>query len=202
MTVSPRGAAVYVTGISVFRGDSGKRAFSTVAYGTGSGKSLWTRRYYLPSRNPLKAGNVASSVAVSHNGQRVFVTVELEEFGQPRTRRPPVISARASRKEGQLPARRAGLQRVHAGLAFLAGPSAFSSRPRSVTSRAASALRAASARSASAPGGVSPYERRTRPLTISSRTSSTRPSTVSRSSAVYNVPVASRTRPPDNSPAR
>jgi len=74
MTVSPSRAAVYVTGISVFRSDSGKRAFSTVAYGTASGKSLWTRRYYLPSRNPLKEGNVATSVAVSHDGQRVFVT--------------------------------------------------------------------------------------------------------------------------------
>jgi hypothetical protein len=73
MTVSPSGAAVYVTGISIFRSDAGERAFSTVAYGTASGKSLWTRRYYLPSRNPLKEGNVATSVAVSHDGKRVFV---------------------------------------------------------------------------------------------------------------------------------
>ena len=55
------------------------------------------------------------------------------------------------------------LQRGHAGLVFRAGPPGFMSRPRSVTRRAASAIRAASARSAPAPGGVSPYERRTRP---------------------------------------
>ncbi len=149
---------------------------------------------------------------------------------QPRTRRPPIARARASRTEGHFRPGRAGLQqgaehllaplapvpggigaqqppapplqRGHAGLAFRAAPPARSPRPRSVTSRAASAIRAASARSAPAPGGVSPYERRTRPFTISSRTSSTYPSAQRRSSAVYNVPVASRTRPADNSPAR
>jgi hypothetical protein len=50
----------------------------------------------------------------------------------------------------------APLQGTHAGLAFRAGAPAFRPRPRSVTRRAASAIRVASARSAPAPGGVSP----------------------------------------------
>jgi hypothetical protein len=73
MAVSPGGAAVYVTGLSVAAGGASKRSFSTVAYGTASGRSLWTRRYSLPSRNPLRVGNFVSAVAVSRNGQRVFV---------------------------------------------------------------------------------------------------------------------------------
>jgi hypothetical protein len=73
IAVSPGGAAVYVTGLSVVASGARMRSFSTVAYSAASGRPLWTAHYNLPARNPLKAGNFVSSVAVSPNGQRVFV---------------------------------------------------------------------------------------------------------------------------------
>ena len=59
--------AVYVTGFSI--GSEKGSGFATVAYSASTGASLWTRRYYQPSGR-----NSASSVAVSPDGRRVFVT--------------------------------------------------------------------------------------------------------------------------------
>jgi DNA-binding beta-propeller fold protein YncE len=69
MAVSPDGSEVFVTG------DSGRRRdydYVTVAYDASSGTELWARRY----QGPGDAWDAASSVAVSPDGSKVFVTGE------------------------------------------------------------------------------------------------------------------------------
>jgi len=62
IAVRPRGGAVFVTGTSAYD-------FATVAYTASTGATLWTKRYGRASGHDF-----ASSVAVSLNGRRVFVT--------------------------------------------------------------------------------------------------------------------------------
>ncbi len=67
VAVSPAGTTVFVTGHS-----SGSGAFSnfaTVAYGAATGRQLWVRRY-----GPANGYDVATAVAASPAGGRVFVT--------------------------------------------------------------------------------------------------------------------------------
>jgi hypothetical protein len=67
IAVSPRGGAVLVTGQS-WGGHTGFD-FATVSYATATGATRWMKRYDRADRNDF-----ASSVAVSLNGRRVFVT--------------------------------------------------------------------------------------------------------------------------------
>jgi DNA-binding beta-propeller fold protein YncE len=62
IAVNPRGGAVFVTGTSAFD-------FATVAYTAATGATLWTKRY-----DRAGGHDFASSVAVSRDGRRVFVT--------------------------------------------------------------------------------------------------------------------------------
>jgi WD40 repeat protein len=62
IAVSPRGGAVFVTGTSAYD-------FATVAYTAATGATLWTKRY-----DRADGHDFASSVAVSLDGRRVFVT--------------------------------------------------------------------------------------------------------------------------------
>jgi DNA-binding beta-propeller fold protein YncE len=62
IAVNPRGGAVFVTGTSAYD-------FATVAYRAATGATLWTKRY-----DRAGGHDFASSVAVSRDGRRVFVT--------------------------------------------------------------------------------------------------------------------------------
>jgi DNA-binding beta-propeller fold protein YncE len=62
IAVSPRSGAVFVTGTSAYD-------FATVAYRAATGATLWTKRY-----DRADGHDFASSVAVSLDGRRVFVT--------------------------------------------------------------------------------------------------------------------------------
>jgi WD40 repeat protein len=62
IAVNPRGGAVFVTGTSAYD-------FATVAYRAATGATLWTKRY-----DRAGGHDFASSVAVSLDGRRVFVT--------------------------------------------------------------------------------------------------------------------------------
>jgi hypothetical protein len=62
IAVSPRGGAVFVTGRSAYD-------FATVGYAAATGATRWTKRYDRAGGN-----DIATSVAVSLNGRRVFVT--------------------------------------------------------------------------------------------------------------------------------
>jgi hypothetical protein len=67
VAVSPRGGAVFVTGVS---GRSGRFAdYATIGYDAATGARLWVSRYSGPCRQ-----SSASSVAVSPHGTKVFVT--------------------------------------------------------------------------------------------------------------------------------
>jgi hypothetical protein len=69
LAVSPDDTKVFVTGRSP--GGSGRGAdFATIAYDAGTGAKVWVRRY----DGPASAIDYATSVAVSPDGARVFVT--------------------------------------------------------------------------------------------------------------------------------
>jgi outer membrane protein assembly factor BamB len=68
VAVSPDGHRVYLTGSS--QGRSSSSDFATIAYAAATGAPLWAKRY-----NGRANGNdYGSSVAVSRDGHRVFVT--------------------------------------------------------------------------------------------------------------------------------
>jgi WD40 repeat protein len=68
IAVSPDGSRVFVTGNST--GSNGYWDYATVAYDASTGRKVWVRRY----NGPGHADDAASSVAVSPDGSRVFVT--------------------------------------------------------------------------------------------------------------------------------
>ena len=68
VAVSPRGNIVFVTGFS--QGTASSRDYATVAYRAATGARLWARRYSLPGRSD----STAAALAVSPDGQAVFVT--------------------------------------------------------------------------------------------------------------------------------
>jgi DNA-binding beta-propeller fold protein YncE len=69
VAVSPTGGTVYVTGQSY--GTAGVVDYATVAYNAATGARQWVARYNGPSGS---LSNVPSSVAVSPDGKKVFVT--------------------------------------------------------------------------------------------------------------------------------
>jgi WD40 repeat protein len=68
VAVSPRGNAVFITGSSF--GRTSITDYATVAYNPATGAQLWVQRYH----GPGKGINRATSVAVSPDGEMVFVT--------------------------------------------------------------------------------------------------------------------------------
>ncbi len=68
LAISPAGDKVYVTGSST--GTTTSNDYLTVAYDAATGARLWVKRYNGPASNI----DVASSVAVSSTGNRVYVT--------------------------------------------------------------------------------------------------------------------------------
>ena len=77
MAVSPGGSRVFVTGYS--NGPTTGDDYATIAYSAATGRRLWVRRYNGPGDtdfglHPDNSTDTASSVAVSPNGQMVFVT--------------------------------------------------------------------------------------------------------------------------------
>jgi DNA-binding beta-propeller fold protein YncE len=67
LAVSPDGAKVFVTGESDGAGSTS--AYATIAYSTATGTRLWVRRY-----SPDNGRYTPFAVAVSPDGQKVFVT--------------------------------------------------------------------------------------------------------------------------------
>ena len=68
LAVSPDGSKVFVTGASF--GSTGRSDYATVGYAARTGARRWVQRYH----GPGTAASVASSVAVSPDGSKVFVT--------------------------------------------------------------------------------------------------------------------------------
>jgi DNA-binding beta-propeller fold protein YncE len=68
LALSPDGSRVYVTATS-YVGTGERSVYTTVAYDAANGARSWLRRYYGTGQT-----NEASSVAVSPDGSRVFVT--------------------------------------------------------------------------------------------------------------------------------
>jgi hypothetical protein len=87
---------------------------------------------------------------------------------------------------------------IRAGWAGPGAPAGRASRSRRMTIRSSRLVCSASAASAEAPGPVSRQYRRSLPSTVSSRSTSTRSSSLSRSRAAYSVPAASCTRSADS----
>jgi hypothetical protein len=71
LAVSPDGGTVYVTGISAGPKQEGDPydVFATIAYDTGNGQMRWIDRYAF-----AHVDNWASTIVVTPDGQRVFVT--------------------------------------------------------------------------------------------------------------------------------
>jgi outer membrane protein assembly factor BamB len=68
LAVSPDGTAVFVTGES--NGSTGLFDYGTVAYDASTGHKLWDKRY----DGPASGNDSASSIGVSPDGTKVFVT--------------------------------------------------------------------------------------------------------------------------------
>jgi DNA-binding beta-propeller fold protein YncE len=68
LTVSPDGTRVYVTGNST--GISSLFDYATVAYDASTGAKVWVKRY----EGPAKGLDIPSSIGVSPDGTKVFVT--------------------------------------------------------------------------------------------------------------------------------
>jgi DNA-binding beta-propeller fold protein YncE len=73
LALSPDGTKVFVTGRSF--GDIGEgRDFATVAYSAIDGQVLWVNRYDGPAHGEDESNDEAYSIAVSTDGEKVFVT--------------------------------------------------------------------------------------------------------------------------------
>jgi outer membrane protein assembly factor BamB len=68
LAMSPDGSAVFVTGLSATAPGSGD--YETLAYDTATGTRLWASRY----DGPASGDDQVSSLAVSPDGRRLFVT--------------------------------------------------------------------------------------------------------------------------------
>src|SRR5205823_936398 len=68
VAISPGGKTVVITGAS--SGTSSRQDYATVAYNAATGAQLWVKRY----NGPGNGQDDASSVAISPNGRRIFVT--------------------------------------------------------------------------------------------------------------------------------
>ena len=70
VAVSPGGTRVFVTGGSQGAGSAFALDYATVAYSAATGARLWVQRY----NGPANSIDLATSLAVSPGGTRVFVT--------------------------------------------------------------------------------------------------------------------------------
>lgn len=76
LAVSPDGATVYVTGVSVSGGTLGD--YTTIAYDAVTGAPIWVSRYTAPNGRGLE---VPRALAVSPDGATVFVTGVSDDGG-------------------------------------------------------------------------------------------------------------------------
>jgi DNA-binding beta-propeller fold protein YncE len=73
LAVSPDGKKVFITGRSFGQIAEG-RDFATVAYSAIDGQALWVSRYDGPAHGEAESNDEAYSIAVSTDGEKVFVT--------------------------------------------------------------------------------------------------------------------------------